>query len=123
MTLAVGDMLIVAGAASEIARFVETTGTHVAPVLEDGERVPVGDIECQVVEAVVLPNSSYNGRMIGDLELNRQFGVKIMGLQHQGRPFVTGLRDIRLSDGDVLLLQGKLAGLHAVGRKRQADAR
>ena len=113
ITLAAGDMLIVAGTASEITRFVEATGTDVAPVLEDGERVPVGDIECQVVEAVVLPNSSYNGRMIGDLELNRQFDVKIMGLQHRGRPFVTGLRDIRLTDGDVLLLQGKLAGLHA----------
>lgn len=111
--LAVGDMLIVAGTAGEIARFVETTGTHVAPVLEDGERVPVGDIESQVMEAVVLPNSSHNGQMIGDLQLNHRFDVKIMGLQHRGRPFVRGLRDIRLTDGDVLLLQGKPGGLHA----------
>jgi len=113
LTLAAGDMLIVAGAAREITKFVEATGTHVAPVLEDGERAPVGDIESQVMEAVVLPNSSHNGQVIGDLKLNRQFGVKIMGLQHRGRPSVTGLRDIRLTDGDVLLLQGKPSGLHA----------
>ncbi len=106
-------MLIVTGTAGEISKFVEATGTYVAPVLEDGERVPVGDIESQVMEAVVLPNSSHNGQLIGDLKLNRQFGVKIMGLQHRGRPFVSGLRDIRLSDGDVLLLQGKPAGLRA----------
>ena len=111
LSLEIGDVLFVAGTPGEITRFMEQTGTHFASVLEDGSRVPVDDIERKVIEAVVLPDSPFNGRLIGDLELNQQFGVKIMGLQHYGRQFLTGLRDTRLSSGDVLLLQGKSGGL------------
>lgn len=115
LVLAPGDVLIVAGTPGEITRFVELTSTHLAPVLADGTRVPVDDIERQVCEAVVLPDSPYNGQLIGELKLNDQFGVRIMGLQHRGRQFVTGLRDMRLSSGDVLLLQGRQAGLRQAG--------
>ena len=112
LVLASGDVLIVAGTPGEIARFVETTDTHLAPVLADGTRVPVDDIERKVCEAVVLPDSPYNGQLIGELKLNELFGVRIMGLQHRGRQFVTGLREMRLASGDVLLLQGRQPGLH-----------
>jgi di/tricarboxylate transporter len=47
------------------------------------------------------------------MELNRLYGVNIMGVQHQGRQHVRGLRNMRLSSGDVLLLQGEPANLHA----------
>ncbi|MCB9158738.1 MAG: SLC13 family permease [Caldilineaceae bacterium] len=112
LVLASGDVLIVAGTPGEIARFVETTDSHLAPVLADGTRVPVDDIERKVCEAVVLPDSPYNGQLIGELKLNELFGVRIMGLQHRGRQFVTGLREMRLASGDVLLLQGRQPGLH-----------
>ncbi len=119
LNLREGDMLIVAGTPGEITRFVETTGTHLAPVLADGTRVPVDDIERNVCEAVVLPDSPSNGQLIGEMDLNAQFGVRIMGLQRHGRQFLTGLRETRLSSGDVLLLQGKSTGLrHASERQK-----
>ena len=45
------------------------------------------------------------------ITLYRRFGVKVMGLQHQGQQRVQGLRSQRLEVGDVLLLRGKPAGL------------
>ncbi|NJN80880.1 MAG: SLC13 family permease [Caldilineaceae bacterium] len=105
LTLEVEDTLMVAGSPNEIARFLETSNSHLATVLEDDQRADVGDIEQKVVEAVVLPNSPFNGRRVDELELNRHYGVKIMGLQHHGRHQLSGLRNERLESGDVLLLQ------------------
>ena len=100
-----GDSLMVAGTPRDIARFLEETRTELASVLADGESRPMSDMGQKVVEAVVLPTSPLNGRVVGDLDLHRQYGVKVMGVQHHGRQQLSGLRDIRLESGDVLLLQ------------------
>ena len=107
LTLQVGDVLTVAGTPKQITLFAESNGLELMSVLEDGERKPMGDVEHKVVEAVVLPSSTYRRRLIGDLDLNSLYGVKIMGLQHRGRQMVSGLRETRLAAGDVLLLQGR----------------
>ncbi len=114
LTLQAGDVMVVAGTPKKISLFAESMGTALMSVLEDSQRVPVDDVERKVIEAVVLPDSPYAGRLIGGLDLNTQFGVKIMGLQHNGRQQVTGLREIRLAPGDVLLLQGLPGELQAV---------
>ncbi|MCB9137754.1 MAG: SLC13 family permease [Caldilineaceae bacterium] len=106
LKLELGDVMVVAGTPKQITLFAESTSTGLMSVLEDGKRVPVGDVERKVIEAVVLPDSPYAGRVIGTLDLHTQYGVKIMGLQHNGRQQVTGLREMRLAPGDVLLLQG-----------------
>ena len=85
--------MLVAGTPKRIALFAEATNTALMSVLEDDTRVPVGNVENKVIEAVVLPDSPYAGRLIGSMDLNSQFGVKIMGLQHNGRQQVTGLRE------------------------------
>ncbi len=74
---------------------------------------PPHAIPQQVIEAIVLPTSSLNKRYIGELELNRLYGVAIMGVQHFGRQRLEGLRTRRLTAGDVLLLQGSAEGLRA----------
>jgi di/tricarboxylate transporter len=66
-----------------------------------------------VVEAVVLPNSICNGRLVSELGLSHLFGVSIMGVQRYGRQQLRGLRSLRLVSGDVLLLSGSRAGLSA----------
>jgi di/tricarboxylate transporter len=76
-------------------------------------------MEQKVVEAVVLPDSRLNDRIIGELELNRMYDVKIMGVQHQGRQHIRGLRSRRIASGDVLLLQGDSASLNAASDTEQ----
>jgi di/tricarboxylate transporter len=63
------------------------------------------------VEAVVLPDSPQRGRLISDVGLNQRFDVKIMGLQRNGQQFSSGLRNMRLESGNVLLLQGSPSDL------------
>jgi di/tricarboxylate transporter len=112
-----GDILVVSGAPKDIHLFQQTHNLGLATVIEDEERKATTDLEEQVIEAVVMPGSEMVGNTIGQLMLNRRFGVKVMGLQHQGAQQVQGLRTQRLEVGDVLLLRGKTAGL-----RKAADA-
>ena len=113
------DSLMVSGTPQGITRFLDLTSSSLASVLVDGQRTPVHNMEQKVVEAVVLPDSRLNDRIIGELELNRMYDVKIMGVQHQGRQHIRGLRSRRISSGDVLLLQGDSAGLSAASDTEQ----
>jgi di/tricarboxylate transporter len=68
-------------------------------------------LEQMVVEAVVLPTSTCNGRLVSDIGLHHLYGVSVMGVQRHGRQQSEGLRNLRLSSGDMLLLQGTSSGL------------
>jgi len=111
LLLTPGDILVVSGAPKDIHLFQQTNNLDLATVIEDEERRATTDLEEQVIEAVVMPGSEMVGKPIGQLMLTRRFGVKVMGLQHQGTQQVQGLRAQRLEVGDVLLLRGKTAGL------------
>jgi len=113
LTFQANDLLIVAGTPQKLAAFLDSTDVRLATVLQDDQRVPIADVSQAVIEAVVLPDSPYEGRLIGELHLSQQFGINVMGLQHYGQRRVSGLRNIRLQSGDVLLLQGAEANLRA----------
>ncbi|MCB0046903.1 MAG: SLC13 family permease [Caldilineaceae bacterium] len=115
LAFAVGDVLLIAGTVSDLTRFTSRTRTTPGSALRDGERAPINDVRQQMMEAVVLPASPYVGRLIGDLDVYQEYGVSILGLQHEGRQMVTGLRVRRLASGDVLLLQGEPAALQRLG--------
>lgn len=112
LALAETDLLLVAGTPEQIDDFMKQTGTELATVLEDDERVPMSDLRHKVIEAVILPDSPYLGRNVSELRLFQRFGVRIMGLQRNGQQFSSGLRNIRLESGNVLLLQGEPEDLH-----------
>ncbi|MCB0117102.1 MAG: SLC13 family permease, partial [Caldilineaceae bacterium] len=107
-----GDILLVAGLPNTISSFIQSTGTQLATVLADDQRVALGSTEHKVVEAVVLPESPFVGRPLGRLRLYQSFGVMVMGVQRQGRQRMQGLRSLPLQNGDVLLLQGQPDGLN-----------
>jgi di/tricarboxylate transporter len=113
MALAAGDVLLVSGTPKEIASLLKSSGMQLATVLSDGERAPVKDLEQEVVEAVVLPNSICSGRLVEDLGFAHLYNVSVMGLQRYGRQYTRNLRSLRLTNGDVLLLRGPRSGLSA----------
>ncbi len=108
-----GDLLLVSGTPKEIAALLKSSGMQLATVLADDERAVVKDLEQEVVEAVVLPNSTCSGRALVDLRLSHLYGVSIMGVQRHGRQYTRNLRSLRLNNGDVLLLRGSRSGLSA----------
>ncbi len=113
LRLRTGDVLMVAGTPNEITRFLNASGSQLATVLQDNQRTPTQSVDQNVVEAVVLPDSPYNGRLIRELDLNRLYGIKLLGRQRNGRQQLSGLRESRLQSGDVLLLQGTASTLRA----------
>jgi len=113
LTLADGDVLLVSGAPKEIAALLTSTGAHLATVIADSERAPLRDLQQEVVEAVVLPDSTCAGRLVGDLRLSHLYDTDIMGVQRYGRQQFRGVRTMRLTSGDVLLLRGSRSGLSA----------
>ena len=114
MVLEPNDALIVEGSPSDIHKVLQNLeGVELASVVEDAQRVPMRTVQLRLVEAVVLPESSFVGRHVKGLELNRLYGVKVMAVQRHGKqhPFnwnaasgATGyrLQVIRASDGAVV---------------------
>jgi di/tricarboxylate transporter len=111
MQLAVGDTLLVSGTPKEIDTLLKASGMVLATVLSDTEMAPIRDLEQEVIEAVVLPNSTCAGRLVADLGLAHLYNVTVMGVQRYGRQYMRGLRSLRLNRGDVLLLRGSRHGL------------
>ncbi len=111
LTVQPGDTLLVAGTPRDITALLRSARASLASVLEDEQRAPARSIEQAVIEAIVLPNSTVNGRMVGELGLHHLYGVAVMGVQRFGQQRFAGMRDMRLTSGDVLLLQGEQTAL------------
>jgi len=114
LTLAPDDALLVEGSPQEISAFLSSAGAELASVIEDEQRVPMKTVQYKLVEAVVLPDSSFVGRRVSQLGLNRLYGVKVMAVQRRGRQHRYQLRAMRLREGDILLLQADDHGLAAM---------
>ncbi len=111
LTLAAHDTLVVSGTPKDIHLLQQTHQLDLASVIEDQKRTATTELEEQVMEAVVMPGSEVVGNTLSQVMLHRRFGVRVMGLQHQGAQQVQGLRAQKLEVGDVLLLRGKTVGL------------
>ncbi len=115
MVLEPNDAIIVEGGPSDIHKLLQNLeGVELASVVEDEQRVPMRTVQLRLVEAVVLPESSFVGRHVKSLELNRLYGVKVMAVQRHGKQHRYQIRAMRLTEGDVLLLQSDEHGLAAL---------
>lgn len=114
------DALIVEGSPTELSAFLNNfEGVELASVIADEHRVPMKTVQLKLVEAVVLPDSYFIGRVVPDLGLNRLYGVKVMAIQRHGRQHRYQIRTMRLTSGDVLLLH---ADDHGIGALRETGA-
>ena len=114
MVLEAGDLVLLEGSANAIHALLERKGLAAGTALADDRRVRISRVDLHLVEAVVVPNSSFRDRRVRDLGLSRRFGVQVLGLRRLGRQHHRRLRDLRLHAGDVLLVQGEPQALKAL---------
>jgi len=119
LALLADDALIIEGRPQEIDSFLTKSQAALASVIEDDTRVPMKTIEMKLAEAVVLPDSSFEGRTVSGLRLNAHYGVKVMAVQRHGRQHLYHIRRMRVHAGDVLLIQADDAGLNEL---RESEA-
>jgi di/tricarboxylate transporter len=113
-----GDNLLIEGSPQAISRLLEKERLDLASAVADEERVKISRIDLFMVEAVVTPNSQLHGQQLSEAGLNRNYGIKVLAVQRMGRHLHVRLREMRIQEGDVLLIQGEesaLMGLQNTG--------
>ncbi|GJL63495.1 MAG: SLC13 family permease [Nitrospirales bacterium] len=109
-----GDILVIEAGPQGIKKFVETmklelagTQTHEddSATVDTKRIIPKDQV---MMEAVIPPNRSWLvGRLAETLQLRSRFGIMLLAVSRQGKPYRGRLKSFRFRAGDVLLLQGE----------------
>ena len=105
--LLAGDTLLVEGTVRTIHELLQDKGVTHGTAVADADRVPISRLDLRVVEAVITPNSKFQGEEVRELGLNRKLGINVLALRRMGQHHQYNLRDFELRSGDVILLQGE----------------
>jgi di/tricarboxylate transporter len=114
--LKAGDTLLVEGSARDLRTMhglqeleVEQQSPSELPTLES-ERV-------DLVEAVLSPHTTLVGKTLRQLHFREKYGLNVLAIWHQGRPYRSDLRDMALRLGDALLLYGPREKLNLLSQE------
>jgi di/tricarboxylate transporter len=107
-TLRVGDVLIVRASPDELASMREEPGLELHAIAKygDPETARKDGHEPELVQVIVAPNSPYVGRTIGHIDFLRTLGVVVVGLWRREGWLREEISQIRLREGDILVLRG-----------------
>ena len=88
------------------AKAETNTQTEPEPETEAPEEESAAASDIVVMELVVRPGSSLDGRSASDLLLRTRYGLNLLAISRQGKRARTRLRAIAMRPGDLLLMQG-----------------
>ena len=107
----IGDMITIEIDADELKTLVENTKVCLLGECHSVKTTGApGDII--VTEAVVMANSALIGRSVADIQLRRRHRINLLAVARKESQIHRRLIDIVFQNGDVLLLQGREAGLY-----------
>jgi di/tricarboxylate transporter len=113
-TLEAGDVLMVQAAPEEIASIKDEPGLDLHAIAKYGEASTRESKESgtpadepQLVQVVVAPHSPFVARTIGDIDFLRTLGVVVVGLWRREGWQREELSQVRLREGDLLVLWGE----------------
>jgi di/tricarboxylate transporter len=107
LPLAAGDILVLKGAARDIAAIREGQDLD----FEEDRELHESGRQVRLVEAVIGPRSSMVGKSIRDLGFRRHFGVVAAALHRRGENLLEQYQDIALEFGDTILFEGPESNL------------
>ncbi len=100
-----GDTLFIRGPKEHVERFVNDYGLKIAED-NDHSRRNLHFYDIGLAEIVVLPNSSILTQTIAGLDFRNKYNVNILGVRRGGEYIVDNLASLKVTKGDVLLVQG-----------------
>jgi di/tricarboxylate transporter len=110
LVLRAGDILLVEGARAEVLKVKDTAGIEIRPevTLSDPD---LRSQDATLVEALIVPGSPLVGRTLASARLRERFRVQVLGLNRHGKNLLEKLSRTTLRIGDVILVQGRTAGI------------
>lgn len=113
VTLQPGDTVIVAATRQTLTDMLKSGSNLFQGMLDQGPEPETGGEgggreggDAMLVEAVVAPGSRMIGRNIEQIGFRHETGCIVLGIQRRSRMIRARMSDIRLEDGDVLLILG-----------------
>ncbi len=99
-----GDTLLVSGPEENVRLFAAENRLQAS-------KKPAGHKHLQfyevgMAEILLLPSSSLSGHTIKEIGFREQYGVNVLGVRRHSDYLLRGIKDIRLHESDVILVQG-----------------
>jgi di/tricarboxylate transporter len=111
-----GDRLIMLGRLEDLSILRGLEGLKIErkefPDMSELESARVG-----LVEAVLSPRTTLAGKTLRQLHFREKYGLSVLAIWREGRPYRSNLRDMALRFGDALLLYGPRDKLRMLGRE------
>jgi di/tricarboxylate transporter len=105
------DIVILKGEPEALERAIAVAGLELEGQHRDAAAATASEDGIGVIEAVVGRDSVLAGAAAGRMALHERYGVNLIAVSRSGVRFSKRLRDIVLSPGDVVVLQGPLEAL------------
>lgn len=113
------DHLLVCGQVPDLDRMTSEFGLGAAEP-SDTDLGQLGSGGARMAEVVVAPRSDLIQRTLPEVEFTARFGLNVLAVWREGVPRRTRLAELRLQQGDTLLVQGPTASVDEL-RQRSED--
>ncbi len=114
--LTAGQILLVQASATALADLRDSSGLAVQAGKRPGE-TELHSLESALIEVVVSPSSSLEGRTLKEIDFRRRFGATALAIRRHGVDLMQKLGRVRLQVGDQLLVLARRQALEDLRRQ------
>lgn len=117
------DILYLFGTFDDVQRFatenrLDMTESKVSEYAGNASPEKLSVQEIGIAEVLLTPDSKLIGRPIKDSGFRDKYGVNVLGIERGGKYILSNIKDMKMSSGDVLLVQGTWDGLAIMSKKQ-----
>lgn len=103
--LSVGDIVYLTGDTTVMDKFARDNN------LERLDSTSIDFYDIGIAEIVLVPTSRLIGTLLKNSGFREQYDINVLGIKRNNNYIMTGLTDVKLCSGDVLLVQGKWSNI------------
>jgi di/tricarboxylate transporter len=116
MVLMQGDVRYLSGDPEMVTKFAEDFSLRLLDIHTDeiegsSANASMDFFDIGVAEILIMPTSSMINRKIADAGFRNKFSVNVLGVRRKNDYILQNLGDVKMQDGDVLLVQGAWADI------------